>query len=706
MSNLELLERRILRERKARKEAEGILEAKALELFKANSELQQLNNNLEKEVNRRSKLLKENETKYRSVIENMELGLLETDNNGLILKAYQKFNELTGYEENELIGKNANTTLVVEQFIPVVENMRGKRLKGESGVDEIKIRKKDGTELWVIKSSTPFFDEKGNLAGHIGIHYDITDRKKMEDKLRVARKMAIEAQQAEKQFLASMSHEIRTPLNAIIGMTHLLNDTALNHEQRGYLDVLSSSASILKNLISDILDISKIDAGSLEVNLKTVNLKAETFKLINIFKAKSSESKVDFSLEFDDNIKNQVFCDVQLLNQVLINLLGNAEKFTQEGSVKLKVTLQAHDSNCYVILFEVKDTGIGMSPLELEKVFEQFTQANAEIRRNYGGTGLGLTISKRLVDLMGGYIDVSSKQGEGSNFYFTLDLKFSDQIADLDIKEIKDIQLNIPTTPMEIMVVEDNEMNIKYISSLLKKWNLKADISWNGQEAIDNFKKKHYDLIFMDLNMPVMDGFEATRVLRKTPHPNRNVPIIALTASTFLSKKELALQAGMTDFLSKPFTPEQLAEILNKYAPEDLSALAEIHTEDNLSFRFNKKLDENHLNLVYENDLEHVEAMFEVFLDIVDEELEILNNNAKIGTKEEVKKQAHKMKPTFSMVGITHLTKKMEYFEDNVLEMDSLKIDNFVRSFSLEMKEYIPILQEELHKIRVFNNNT
>ncbi|MCL4119893.1 UNVERIFIED_CONTAM: hypothetical protein GTU68_002430 [Idotea baltica] len=521
----------------------------------------------------------------------------------------------------------------------------------------------------------------------------------MEENLKNARQIAIQAQQAEKQFLANMSHEIRTPLNAIIGMTHLLNDTVLDSEQSEYLEVLGSSASILKNLISDILDISKIDAEILDVNLKATNLKAEAYKLINIFKAKTRESNVKFILEFDDKITNEVYCDQQLLSQVLINLLSNSEKFTPDGNVYLKISLKAHDSKSYIILFEVKDTGIGMTPEELERVFDQFTQANADIRSNYGGTGLGLTISKRLTDLMGGYLDVFSLQEKGTSFYFTLDLKISQTEADLDIKENGDLKSHISKNKINVLVVEDNEMNIKYITSLLRKWKLPHSVAYNGQEAIDLFHKKQFDLIFMDLNMPVMGGFEATRTIRDSKHNRKDVPIIALTASTFLSKKHLALQAGMTDFLSKPFTPDQLAELVSKYSETKLSTNMAQPTENN--FTYNAALNTEHLNAVYADDLDYAKAMFETFLEIIDDEIHILISHAEKADLENIKSQTHKVKPTFSMVGLNHISEKMQEIEDNVLEMENDLVLKEVLFIQKELEHFKRIIAEEIKRIEL-----
>ncbi len=700
MEEIQLLKKRIERERRARKEAESILEVKAIELFKANRELKIINQDLEKEIARRSSQLYKSEFKYRSIIENMELGLLEIDKEGTIIQAFDTFNEMTGYLEGELVGRNFIETLLVSEFVPIFKEQEEKREHGEADVSELKIFTKDREEIWVIVSGAPIFDNIGNIIGSVGIYYDITERKNLEDRLKLARQTAVQAQQAEKQFLASMSHEIRTPLNAIIGMTHMLSDTVLDETQQDYLEVLSSSASILKNLISDILDISKIDAGKLEVNPKVINLKAETHKLINIFKAKTRESKAEFKLDFDDRISHLVHCDQQLLNQVLINLLGNSEKFTKDGTITLRISLKASDTTRYIILFEVVDTGIGMSPLELEKIFVQFVQANVEIRKNYGGTGLGLTICKRLVELMGGYIDVSSQQGVGTNFYFTLNLEISEKEADLEIMEGASVLSKMIDSNLDILIAEDNEMNIKYIDSLLKKWNINHEIAYDGRQAVEKYKAAKFDIVLMDLNMPEMDGFEATRQIREMEGVHSKIPIVALTASTFLSKKHLALQAGMTDFLSKPFTPEQLAEVISKYTDADVENKETVIDANSDSPAYHSALNNQHLLEVYGNDMDYALSMFETFIEIIDDELTLLINYAETDQKEELKGQAHKVKPTFAMVGLNHITDEMQEFEDSVMELSFEKAKEKVYHFEKEIKKFIPIIKSEISRIK------
>ncbi len=642
--------------------------------------------------------LQKSEIKYKGILENMELGIIEVDTIGNILRVYDAFNKMLGYEGDELVGKNANETLLVESFEEKLSEEDEKRIKGQTGVYEVKIKKKDGSEIWVIISGAPFYDDKGNVIGSIGVHYDITDRKELETQLEISRRKAVKAQQAEKAFLANMSHEIRTPLNAIIGMSHLLMDTRLDEEQSDFIDTLSNSASMLKTLISDILDISKIDAGSLEVQNRPFNLRLLGEKLFKTFKKQEREGKVEFKYFCDPNIHSSLSSDPQLINQVLINLLGNAQKFTDSGRIELIIDLISENNKTAKIRFQVKDTGIGISQIEANQIFQEFKQANNTIRTKFGGSGLGLSISYQLVKLLGGKLSVSSAEGEGSNFIFELDMKISEELP----REEKKISLlnKIGTNENTILVVEDNALNIKYITSLLKKWEIKHHIAYNGKEAYDLFLKNEYDLIFMDLQMPVMGGFEATQLIRESKNTNARVPIIALTASTFLSKKRLALKAGMTNFLSKPFTPDQLHEMIDKYLNN--SQIEIISDED---FVFSDKLDRVYLKRAYGNDSEYALDMFETYLDIIDEDLLLIQDSIKTNDISALKKQLHRIKPTFTMVGIGEITKNIESVEPELDGMTTAKLEDWFEEFDKLTKSKTPLIIDEINRINTWLKN-
>ena len=371
---------------------------------------------------------------------------------------------------------------------------------------------------------------------------------------------AVAAQKAEKLFLANMSHEIRTPLNAIVGMIHLLEDTKLDTNQVDYVETLRSSSLILQNLISDILDISKIDAGKVEAITESLNLKVLTEELIKIFKNSAADKDIDIHLSFDQEINPIVLADPKLLHQVLINLISNAIKFTKEGRVILRLKLIESEAAYQRIEFSVEDTGIGISEDKLNQIFEDFTQAENNTDRLFGGTGLGLSISKKLVSIMGGDLSVDSVLGEGSAFKFAIDLAPS-VIEQYEIKETSTAKEIRPG--LKVLVVEDNLMNQMYIQSLLEKWSVEHNIANNGIEALEQHNKNNYDLILMDCQMPVMDGYEATKTIRLK---DSSMPIIALTASSMREDRVAALEQGFTDFMTKPFTPEQLKELLARYA--------------------------------------------------------------------------------------------------------------------------------------------
>lgn len=617
--------------------------------------------------------LKQSEEKYRGIIENMQLGLLEVDNQDTIIQVYDWFCDMTGYKAEELVGKNAEEVLLPAHEKGSLAREHQKRQKGKSGVYEIQIKKKDGSLMWVLISGAPIFDQQGKVTGSIGIHYDITDRKKLQHDLEQAKLIAEEAELAEKQFLARMSHEIRTPLNAIIGMSHLLDDTSLSIEQQDYVESLKSSSDILQKLISDILDLSKITAGGLEVHHRTFDLPGSVKSLQKTFQLKLEGSPVNIVAEIDDQIQNLIIGDDLLLNQILLNLIGNAVKFTREGTIAIKVKVLEKTDIDYAIEFVISDTGIGIAKDRLTSIFENFKQADNKIRFQFGGTGLGLPIAKQLVELQGGTIEVKSEKGKGTDFIFRLRYEKSNKLITDAAKENAEVH-DVVLGDCHILVAEDNFMNRKYVSALFKKWEMKYQFAVNGKEAVEKASQEKYDLIFMDISMPEMNGYDATIQIRNTLNLNQHTPIVALTASAMLNKKDKAFEVGMSDYLAKPFNPNQLKKIIRNYCSLDKTTFSEEEAEP--GFEFDEQLDKAHLEYLYKKDLDYASEMFEIFLSYTMQEYQKFQALFKDKDVATIYKLAHKIKPNFSLVGLTGIEAMMlelEKLAEQKTDMEALQ---------------------------------
>lgn len=380
----------------------------------------------------------------------------------------------------------------------------------------------------------------------------------------IERKKAEEAKKTEQQFLANMSHEIRTPMNVVIGMTNLLLKTSMNDQQAKYINAIKHSSENLLVIINDILDLSKIEAGKIDFENIHFSLE-ETLNLVyTTLKFKAEEKGLKMHIDIDKNLPPMIIGDPVRLSQILLNLAGNAIKFTSKGSVTIKCEKLNEEKKKIMVRFSIIDTGIGIAEENISKVFESFTQASSETTRKYGGTGLGLTISKQLVELQDGTIGATSKLGEGSVFYFTIPyLAGSEMTLEKKIREI-DPKILAELSTKRILLVEDNHFNqivaTDTIHDLVK--GLKVECAMNGREGIEKLKINTYDLVLMDIQMPEMDGYETTKYIReKMPDAVKNIPIMAMTANVLKEEIENCFDSGMNSYIAKPFDPEDL---LNK----------------------------------------------------------------------------------------------------------------------------------------------
>ncbi|MBN2068070.1 MAG: response regulator [Opitutales bacterium] len=402
---------------------------------------------------------------------------------------------------------------------------------------------------------------------YVVVMHDITARKEIEEAMKRARDAATAASEAKSQFLANMSHEIRTPMNAVLGMAQLMTKTELTEEQDYFLQTILSSGELLLTIISDLLDISKIEAGRLEIDSEPFVLNECIESSCKLMTPRFKEKKLSFIREISDRCPKVVRGDFSRLQQVLINLLNNACKYTEKGGVCLNIDAEMLDEHYYELTFKVKDTGIGIRSKVLPMIFDAFNQGDASSTRKYGGTGLGLTIVKHMVETMGGMVQVQSQEGIGSEFTVSIPMRIDHLANDQDktktLREISGSNLKAKED-LSILVTEDNMVNMKLVHMILKKMGYHADSAYNGKEAIDLVAQKHYDVVFMDIQMPVMDGIAATQHIRCKIPQEEQPYIIALTAHAMKSDADKCLQSGMDDYLTKPIKLESLEKCLNK----------------------------------------------------------------------------------------------------------------------------------------------
>ena len=511
-----------------------------------------------------------------------------------------RFRELLGYADQDPLPATAAEFggYLHPDDAPRINDSVREHLENGAPYDiEARIRRKDGAYDWVRIRGAAERDANGSGRRMSGSMQVITERKRTELALIDATNAAASANRAKSAFLANMSHEIRTPMNGVIGMTRLLADTTLTAAQREYVEVIRSSGESLLALINNVLDVSKIEAGRVELEALDIDLGALVAESVATLGAVAATRRLGLKASVRPEVPSVVRGDPLRLRQVLINLIGNALKFTARGEVDVDVGLEAIEDGRALVRFSVRDTGIGIAPDRLDRLFKSFSQVDSSTTRHYGGSGLGLSIVKQLAELMGGTVGVESEVGRGSVFWFTA--RFERAAADRAAPPPAPAAGAGSAAPSfagaHVLLVEDNTVNQKVARKYLEKLGVTSDLACNGCEAVEAWERSGHDLILMDCQMPVMDGFEATREIRRRERGGRRVPIIALTANALASDRKTCLDAGMDEHLPKPLELESLASCLGRRfagrsfggaapapsaAPVDLEALGELVGDD------------------------------------------------------------------------------------------------------------------------------
>jgi len=520
---------------------------------------------VEEEQKKSDQRLRDQQFYTRSLIESNIDAIMTTDPSGIITDVNKQMEALTGCTRDELIGAPFKGYFTD----PERAEAAIKRVLNEKSVTdyELTARARDGKQTVVSYNATTFYDRNRTLQGVFAAARDVTERKRVEAELQQAKADAESASRTKSDFLASMSHEIRTPMNAIMGIADLLAKTALTPEQDKYVQIFRRAGDNLLNLINDILDLSKVEASQLELEQTGFSLNDHLEKVMEMVTARAHEKGLTLVCEIAPNVPTELVGDPTRLRQVLLNLLGNAIKFTQSGEVTLQVALDQNPSVPTALRFTVLDTGIGIPREKLGQVFERFTQADSSTTRRFGGSGLGLTISRRLVELMGGRIWVESEVGAGSVFAFAVPFEIW-ATADRPIAVPVGTEPERALPALRILLAEDSPDNCIITMAYLENTPYRVDIAETGAVACKMFELGHYDLVLMDRQMPVMDGLTATRTIRAWEQANdrRPTPIVALTASALKGDREMCLAAGCTAFLTKPIKQEVLLQAIREHS--------------------------------------------------------------------------------------------------------------------------------------------
>lgn len=622
---------------------------------------------------------------YKSVVEDGSDIIFIVDYEGIILYHNHSVKETLGYKTGSLVGKNFFDYLP-PNLLPYFKKEFNKSTKRAFNKSiEFQFICKDKSYKYLEFNSVNLKQKEG-IDGLILDCRDISQRKKDAEEL-------LRAQKAKEQFLANISHEIRTPINGISGMAALLNQNPTKEERQTYLNAIKSAADNLKVIINDILDLASIESGKLQFEKIGFNLNDLLHSLIDTFGVQASEKGIELSYTLQKEANKVFIGDPVRLNQILINLISNAIKFTHTGYIRASVKVEKIKGKIYRLRFEISDTGIGIPNDKLQTIFESFSQADASVTRKYGGTGLGLTIVKQLVELQDGTIRVKSKENEGSTFSFTIAYQLG-KTEFFDETKLYKPKNNTQLKNASVLLVEDNDINRLYASSILKMWGCHFETAENGVVALEKIRNNDFDVVLMDIQMPVMDGFETTKAIRQGDPKKSKVPIIALTANATQKDFENCLTAGMNDCITKPFTQEDLFQVLTKYLGRKLTVKQRLVAESSKTKDL-PVIDLSYLKKVSNNNGQFIQEIVASFLESMPTTVEDIKIQLAQKNWEQLSRVVHKIKPTITLMGIHHLKDKIVLLEQESKNgQNEIIIQELAEEVSLFLSRAIKSLRE------------
>lgn len=641
--------------------------------------------------------------------------LISVDSEGKIDQLNETLTRVTGLEQSTLLGSELSSC-----FTDPIRAEAGFQEVLEKGFIKdysLTFKHINGSLTAILFNAQVHKDNKGKVLGFFVAARDITMKNGFLKELQEAKSflastiaMADEAQlkadkailiaeeavKAKQQFLSNMSHEIRTPMNAIIGFTKVVLKTELTVKQKEYLKAIKVSGDAMILLINDILDLAKVDSGQLTFEETPFKIKTSIGAMLHLFELKIQEKNLKLKKEYDANIPNVLVGDPMRFHQIILNLLSNAVKFTNEGEIKVSATLLNQDQNKVTILFSVKDTGIGIDKSKVEKVFQNFQQASSCTSRIYGGTGLGLAIVKKLVESQGGDIFVTSEIGIGSNFSFSLSFLKTDQSA-LPLEEI--IELDQEMNSIRVLVVEDIALNQLLMKTVLDEFGFDCEIASNGSIAIEKLQSSEFDIILMDLQMPVMNGFETTKFIRK--NMNSNIPIIALTADVTTDDIKRCTKVGMDDYLAKPVDDKLLYSKIVSILKNRMNAIPMAEKFKN-EIVVSRVTDMNYLMRKTKSNPNLMMEMIELYLQQTPLLVSEMSLSFQRKDWELLQAVAHKMIPSFSIFG---MKPEIEGLARGIYEFSRAKADDRSLSELINNLEKVCLqackeLEEEYHRIK------